>query len=184
MQLPTEGANENWTMQSVAVDTWRGRRLMMDAPPTMVFHRADEESEVVSTDGTDLPETTAKSEKFANNSTSHSSDYSFSDAWNKYVYSKNTRGCWAGRKEIEKLKDSLSTLNTYITSRRAMDSDASHNITNYSVPDEAGERGESIIGSVPSDVEENNDTDSAETATDALTSLNGDKFFSELASSR
>ncbi|XP_065335416.1 uncharacterized protein LOC135936512 isoform X2 [Cloeon dipterum] len=54
MQLPTEGANENWTMQSVAVDTWRGRRLMMDAPPTMVFHRADEESEVVSTDGTDL----------------------------------------------------------------------------------------------------------------------------------
>ncbi|CAB3360685.1 Hypothetical predicted protein [Cloeon dipterum] len=119
------------------------------------------------------PETTAKSEKFANNSTSHSSDYSFSDAWNKYVYSKNTRGCWAGRKEIEKLKDSLSTLNTYITSRRVMDSDASHNITNYSVPDEAGERderGESINGSVPSDVEENNDTDSAETATDALTS--------------
>ncbi|CAB3385685.1 Hypothetical predicted protein [Cloeon dipterum] len=75
--------------------------------------------------------------------------------------------------KIEKLKDSLSTRNTYITSRRAMDSDASHNITNYSVPDEAGERderGESIIGSVPSDVEENNDTDSAETATDALTS--------------
>ncbi|XP_065336705.1 uncharacterized protein LOC135937481 [Cloeon dipterum] len=52
-----------------------------------------------------------------------------------------------------------------------MDSDASLNITNYSVPDEADERDESkgeSIGSVPSNVEENNDT--IESATDASSS--------------
>ncbi|XP_059490985.1 uncharacterized protein LOC132205743 isoform X2 [Neocloeon triangulifer] len=53
MELPSD-VTENWTLQSVEVEIWKGRRLMMDAPPTMVLHRTEEESEMVSTDDTEL----------------------------------------------------------------------------------------------------------------------------------
>ncbi|XP_065335464.1 uncharacterized protein LOC135936541 isoform X2 [Cloeon dipterum] len=59
------------------------------------------------------------------------------------------------------------------TPARVMDSDASHNITNYSVPDEVGERDErgESIGSVPSNVEANIETSvSIVSATDASSS--------------
>jgi len=55
LQLPPEEVAANWTLQSVEVDEmFKGRRLMRDAPPTMVvFHRVDEESETPD-DDTDL----------------------------------------------------------------------------------------------------------------------------------
>jgi hypothetical protein len=51
LELPPGEMAANWTLQD---GQFRGRRLMRDAPPTMVFRSVDEESEPPESEDTDL----------------------------------------------------------------------------------------------------------------------------------